>query len=68
MVKQLSHLFHNAINLFFQMRAYLADVIRELPIGPDQHRISMMKYSDDVQVKCIANCIVLFKIVGVVKV
>ena len=51
---------------FFQMRAYLADVIRELPIG--QHRVSMMKYSDDVQVKFIVNCIVLYKIVGGVKI
>ena len=45
------------------MRAYLADVIRELPIGPGQHQVCMMQYSGEVQVKSI----VYFKIVGLNK-
>ena len=37
------------------MRAYLADVIRELPVSPNQHRIAMVQYSDDLHVEFFIN-------------
>ena len=33
------------------MRAYLADLIRELPVSPNQHRIAMAQYSDSVHIE-----------------